>query len=127
MVIIRTGQVHGLVLYIPNFLDFPVGIVVPVGFYDRGKAQWVPGDSGRVVQVVSVANGVAEIDTDGDGTADNDPALSSRWQSATRWLACMHRAKACGGCESAISRPSTPPGGPCSLQVHSPGRRKSCR
>jgi hypothetical protein len=29
-------------LYVDNFLDFPVGGIVPVGWYDYTKSAWVP-------------------------------------------------------------------------------------
>jgi RHS repeat-associated protein len=67
--------------YSQNFLHFDVGSAVPTGYYDRIKAQWVPGDNGRVVKILSIANGQAALDTDGDGVADNGttmkPAIST--------------------------------------------------
>jgi len=61
--------------YVENFLGFPVGSPVPAGYYDRSQGAWVPSDNGRVVKIVGVANGRADLDTDGDGLADNDAAL----------------------------------------------------
>lgn len=61
--------------YVENFLDFPVGTPVPVGYYDRERAAWIPSDNGVVVQIISISGGLANVDTDGDGTADNNPAL----------------------------------------------------
>ena len=55
------------VTYLENFLHMPVGTAVPVGYYDRGKGLWVGAPNGRVVQIISIANGVANVDTDGDG------------------------------------------------------------
>ncbi|MGH8264848.1 MAG: IPT/TIG domain-containing protein, partial [Steroidobacteraceae bacterium] len=57
--------------YVDNFLHFPTGTVVPSGYYDRRAAAWVPSDNGRVIAVLSVSNGLADLDTDGDGAADN--------------------------------------------------------
>jgi hypothetical protein len=57
--------------YVDNFLGFPVGMSVPVGWYDRQQGRWVPADNGRVVKVLAVAGGRAQVDTDGDGLADN--------------------------------------------------------
>jgi hypothetical protein len=62
-------------LYVHNFLDFPVGGIVPAGYYDRALGVWVPSDNGRIVQVVAVSDGVAALDVDGDGTADEGPTL----------------------------------------------------
>lgn len=61
--------------YNENFLNLPVGTVVPSGYYDRLQTQWKPSDDGRVVQIVSITNSLANLDTDGDGVADNDPTL----------------------------------------------------
>ena len=64
-----------VVLYEKNFLNFPVGGSVPLGYYDGERGSWVPNDDGRVVKIVSITAGKADLDTDGDGVADNDPAL----------------------------------------------------
>jgi RHS repeat-associated protein len=61
--------------YLENFLEFPVGMAVPSGYYDKQKAAWIASEDGRVVKLVAVANGLAELDTDGDGSADNAAAL----------------------------------------------------
>ena len=50
-----------VVVYVDNFLRFGVGEIVPVGFYDRDRAVWVPADNGVVVQL---------LDTDNDGIVD---------------------------------------------------------
>ena len=55
-------------LYVENFLDFPVGGIVPLGYYDREDAKWKASDNGRVIQILSIANGVAELDVDGSGS-----------------------------------------------------------
>jgi YD repeat-containing protein len=61
-------------LYVENFLGFPVGGAVPSGFYDRAKATWIPSQNGVVIKVLTTQNGVAELDTNGDGVGD-DPAV----------------------------------------------------
>ncbi len=63
--------------YVENFLGFPVGTPVPVGWYDRQKAAWVPSENGRVIGIVDVAGGTARIDVTGDGVADADAALDA--------------------------------------------------
>lgn len=63
--------------YVENFLNFPVGQKVPVGFYDRQKAVWVPSQNGRVIKVLSLSGGLAVLDTDGDGLADNAGQLAA--------------------------------------------------
>jgi RHS repeat-associated protein len=66
-----------LAFYVENYLDFPVGGVVPVGYYDRQQAQWVPLDNGRIVRVLSTdASGRAELDIDGGGTAASAEQLT---------------------------------------------------
>jgi RHS repeat-associated protein len=62
--------------YVDNFLNFPAGGIVPMGYYDRIKAQWVPSQNGRVIQIVGVTDGLAEVDINGDGTADNAATLA---------------------------------------------------
>lgn len=61
--------------YVENFLDFPVGMIVPVGYYDKQQAAWLPSDNGRVIKIVSITAGLADLDTDGDDVADNEAAL----------------------------------------------------
>ena len=43
--------------------------------YDVKKGVWVAEDSGVVIKIVNIAGGIAELDTDGDGTVDNGVAL----------------------------------------------------
>lgn len=57
--------------YVENFLGFPIGTIVPNGYYDRDRGEWVASDSGRVIEIVAEPAGQAEVDTDGDGDADN--------------------------------------------------------
>lgn len=64
-------------LYVDNFLGFPVGEKVPMGYYDRGIGQWIPSQNGRVIKILSITGGLADIDTNGDGLADDAAALSA--------------------------------------------------
>jgi len=66
-----------VVNYVDNFLHFPVGSLVPVGYYDRAAASWVPAPNGRVIQVLDTVLGVADIDGDGDGVADTTDELAA--------------------------------------------------
>ncbi len=61
--------------YVENFLNFPVGMLVPTGYYNRLKAAWFPSQNGRVVKIIAINSSIADLDTDGDGAADNNPAL----------------------------------------------------
>lgn len=64
-----------LPVYVENFLGFPVGTAVPAGFYDRRSAQWKAAPNGRVISIVSINAGLADIDIDGDTVADEGAAL----------------------------------------------------
>jgi len=57
--------------YVDNFLNFPQGEPVPVGYYDREKAVWVPIPNGRVIKVLSIVNNSAILDVTDDGI-DNE-------------------------------------------------------
>jgi len=61
--------------YVDNFLGFPTGIQVPVGYYDKDKSAWIPSKDGRIVKIVGISGAAADLDTNGDNIADNDPAL----------------------------------------------------
>jgi RHS repeat-associated protein len=62
-------------IVVENFLKLPVGSPVPLGYYERGKGHWQPERGGRVVEIVGVTGDEADIDADGDGTADDVSAL----------------------------------------------------
>jgi hypothetical protein len=63
-------------LYVDNFLDFPVGTGVPVGWYDYTRSAWVPSDNGRVIRIISIDNGLAVLDVEGLGQAADTEALA---------------------------------------------------
>jgi RHS repeat-associated protein len=63
--------------YVENFLNFPVGGVVPVGSYDREQAAWIPADNGRVIKLLSVTGGLADLDISGSGTPATPSALAA--------------------------------------------------
>ena len=66
-----------VLVYVDNFLGFPVGTAVPAGYYDRGRGLWTASGNGRVIRIVGTSEGLADIDTDGDGAADAAPMLAS--------------------------------------------------
>jgi RHS repeat-associated protein len=70
---VRTTFSQPLPFYLENFLGFPTGQVVPVGSYDRVKAQWIPEANGVVVKILSISNGAASLDVNGGG----NPASAS--------------------------------------------------
>ena len=63
--------------YLENFLNFPVGGIVPVGYYDNDQATWVPSQNGVVMKVVSITGGFADLDVTGDNVADTGTALTN--------------------------------------------------
>jgi RHS repeat-associated protein len=67
---------QGVPFYVDNFLGFPAGAVAPVGFYDREAAQWIANEDGRVIDVLGVTGGLADLDADGDGGADTPEQLA---------------------------------------------------
>ena len=64
-------------LYVENFVGIPVGLDVPTGYYDRALAAWVPIDDGRVIEILSVNGGLAELDADGTGKPADAAALAA--------------------------------------------------
>lgn len=63
-------------VYEDNIINAPVGSVVPSGYYDREKAQWVPSENGLVIKLLSTDGGVAHLDVDGDGVEDTGEKLT---------------------------------------------------
>jgi RHS repeat-associated protein len=62
--------------YVDNYLDFPVGAHVPVGYYDRNKSSnWIPMDDGRIIKIVSIINNKAQIDINGDNILEPTDSL----------------------------------------------------
>jgi len=65
-----------LALYFENYLNFPVGVVIPVGYYDYIYGSWLPADNGRVIKVLSTSGGFAALDIDGSGNPADVSALA---------------------------------------------------
>jgi hypothetical protein len=63
--------------YVENFLGFPVGTPVPVGYYDRTAGSWAASDNGKVINVLGTSGGLALLDTNGDGLADDATTLAA--------------------------------------------------
>ncbi len=62
--------------YIDNFLNFPTGERVPAGWYDLNKTAWMPSNDGRIIEILSITTGLAELDIDGSGNAADSHALA---------------------------------------------------
>jgi RHS repeat-associated protein len=64
-------------LYVENFIGFPVGTSVPLGDYDLVRSAWIAGKSGVVVKILSIQNGIAQLDVDGSGQPASSAALTA--------------------------------------------------
>ncbi len=51
-----------VISYLDNFLHFTVGQDVPVGYFDQTAGRWVAAQDGRVIGILSVTNGLADLD-----------------------------------------------------------------
>jgi PKD repeat protein len=71
----RVQFVQPIPVYVENFLNFPVGTEVPLGSYDANQGAWIASDNGRVVKILSITAGAADLDTTGGGVADNGSTL----------------------------------------------------
>lgn len=77
-VALETTQIafnHPVVAYLDEFIGFPVGAPVPLGFYDVTRGVWCASENGIVLKIVGITDGKAELDLDsewmgGDGGAD---------------------------------------------------------
>ena len=74
------GEPAVVYLYVDNFLGFPAGTVVPSGFYDKDRAEWLPEMEGMIIDFTGVEDGLAVLET-GDAPAptisDEERALLS--------------------------------------------------
>lgn len=57
--------------YVDNFLNFPIGVNVPLGSYDRNSSYWIPEKSGKVIKINRIENNLAVLDVTFDDI-DND-------------------------------------------------------
>ena len=63
--------------YVDNFLHFPAGTVAPAGSQNRTESCWAAEPNGRIIRILSTIAGIAEIDANGDGAADDAAALAA--------------------------------------------------
>ncbi|WP_163995126.1 RHS repeat-associated core domain-containing protein [Pyxidicoccus caerfyrddinensis] len=73
----RVSFSQSVYFYLENFLGFPAGKDVPTGYYDRQAGTWQADADGRVVKVVSITSGMADVDVTGDGVADVGAPLTA--------------------------------------------------
>ena len=67
---------QAVAFYVENVRHFPTGAIVPVGWYDRTRAMWVPSANGRVIEILGITNGMADLDVDGSGNPADATALA---------------------------------------------------
>ncbi len=63
-------------VYTNNFLEMPVGTLVPLAYYDRQDAAWIGSQNGVIIQILSISQGIAELDVDGSGIAADATTLA---------------------------------------------------
>ncbi len=61
--------------YVENFIGLPTGTKVPTAYYDREQASWIPTPDGKVVEILDINAGIADLDTTGDGVNDNGAGI----------------------------------------------------
>ena len=69
------ASANPLPVYVENFLGFPVGGAVPAGYLRPARGQWIASANGRVIKVLSITGGLADLDLDGNGAAAMPPRL----------------------------------------------------
>jgi RHS repeat-associated protein len=62
------AQPASVILYVENFIGFPVSSIVPTGEFDASACAWRPTQNGRVVKILSITDGVAQLATQLDAT-----------------------------------------------------------
>ncbi len=67
-----------VVHYLENFLRVKPGQIVPAGYYDRRQGAWVPSDNGLVMHILSIVDGQAILDLDGNGQPATPEAYAAR-------------------------------------------------
>jgi len=64
---------NNVTFFIDNFLEMPVGAVVPVGYYSRSQSRWIAMNNGIIVKLLdNNGDGVVDgLDYTGDDVADD--------------------------------------------------------
>jgi RHS repeat-associated protein len=74
---IETTFSQPVIQYNENFLNLPVGTNVPSGAYDKQQGIWLPSSNGRVVKILTVTSGTANLDVNGNGSPATDPEYAA--------------------------------------------------
>jgi RHS repeat-associated protein len=64
-------------LYLENFLDLQIGSGLAVNTHDPANGIWRTSTAGRVVKVLSITGGMADLDTNGDAIPDDAARLAA--------------------------------------------------
>lgn len=64
-------------IHVDNFLGVPVGSDVPVGYYDVKAGRWVAQPDGRIIKILSVTAGLADLATDTAGAQATPAQLAA--------------------------------------------------
>lgn len=54
-------------LYVDNFIGFPTGAPMQNGFFNERRGEWEAQDNGRVIEILSISDGLAVLDVAGTG------------------------------------------------------------
>jgi hypothetical protein len=64
--------------YVDNFLNFPVGDSrCRSAYYDNTQGAWIPYDNGRIVKILGISGGLAQLDVSGSGQPADAAALAA--------------------------------------------------
>lgn len=64
-------------VYVDDYMGFPVGAIVPAGSYDAVKGIWVTEPDGRIIKVLSISSGLANLAIDSAGTQATPAQLAA--------------------------------------------------
>ncbi|MGW6027400.1 NHL domain-containing protein [Streptomyces sp. NPDC055099] len=64
-------------LYSENFLGFPPGVTIPLGAYSRDDGHWQAEPDGRVITLLAITAGKADLDLTGEGQAASPADLEA--------------------------------------------------
>ncbi len=73
---VRTNFSNPVASYVENFINAPVGSDVPSGSFDAQAGRWLAETNGRVIKVVSITAGMADLNVDDDPAIDTGAELT---------------------------------------------------
>ena len=81
------------VFYLENVMNFPVGLTIPFGWYDKQNGVWKTSTNGKVIKIMDTVGSIASIDYNGDGIAESSDTLSAKGISSTeqQYLAANYK------------------------------------